>query len=270
MSLVTSLRLTLPPGLHSRSVWRYGSRQELTASAGVSYNKFLAKLASDINKPDGITIVTPQQGPEFIACLPVGRFYGVGRATEKKMQKLGIETGADLLPYSLGELLRIFGKAGRYFYDIARGVDRRPVVPDRVQKSLGKETTLGEDLSDRAQMLTIIGDLAERLAEILAIRQVKGQTLTLKVRYSDFSIVTRSLSRDCGIGNADEMVQIAENLLSKTDAGDRPVRLLGLILSNLGSEYAASNCAQLSLPFPSVLGPFPGGRLVLSCYWSLC
>ena len=129
----------------------------LTASAGVSYNKFLAKIASDMHKPDGLTVVTPEQAKAFIEVLPVRRFHGVGRVTEKRMQTLGILTGADLKKRPQQELDKNFGKAGQYYYQIARGIDLRPVLPNRVRKSIGKETTLSEDIADRGQIMTILG-----------------------------------------------------------------------------------------------------------------
>ncbi len=221
----------------------------LTASAGISYNKFLAKIASDVNKPDGLTLVTPEQANDFIAALPIRRFHGVGRVTEKKMQQLGINTGADLLRFSLEDLHRYFGKAGAYYYYIARGIDQRPVVPDRVRKSIGKETTLGEDLADRSRMLTILGALSEQVAETLAAKQTSGLTLTLKVKYADFQQVTRSISREQAIESSEDILALAEELLKKTDAGERSVRLLGVTVSHLTTDVPALESLQLELPF---------------------
>ncbi len=223
----------------------------LTASAGISYNKFLAKIASDVNKPDGLTLVTPEQANDFIAALPIRRFHGVGRVTEKKMQQLGINTGADLLRFSLEDLHRYFGKAGAYYYYIARGIDQRPVVPDRVRKSIGKETTLGEDLADRSRMLTILGGLSEQVAETLAAKQTSGLTLTLKVKYADFQQVTRSISREQAIESSEDILALAEELLKKTDAGEKSVRLLGVTVSHLTTDVPALESLQLELPFKS-------------------
>ncbi|WP_303722990.1 DNA polymerase IV [Malonomonas rubra] len=189
------------PGIQSATWVAQEIRQKirqttrLTASAGVSYNKFLAKLASDMKKPDGLTVVTPEQAQGVIDSLPVRRFHGIGRVTEKKMQQRGILTGADLKRHSLAELQQLFGKAGSYYYSIARGIDLRPVQPNRVRKSIGKETTLSEDIADRGQMLTIIGDLAERVAGLLQAKETSGLTLTLKVKYADFQTVTRAFTR---------------------------------------------------------------------------
>ncbi|MCD6188004.1 MAG: DNA polymerase IV [Desulfuromusa sp.] len=223
----------------------------LTASAGISYNKFLAKIASDIKKPDGLTVVTPEQAEQFIARLPIRRFHGVGRVTEKKMQNLGILTGADLRQHSLQELGKNFGKAGEYYFNIARGIDLRPVVPNRVRKSIGKETTLTEDTADHGQMLTIIGDLAEKVATLLQTKQTSGLTLTLKIKYSDFQIVTRSISREQPIETAEEILLLSEKLLQKTEAGERSVRLLGVTISHLTTEMPADEPLQLELPFRS-------------------
>lgn len=146
-------------------------KTSLTASAGVSYNKFLAKIASDVKKPNGLTVVTPEEAESFIAQLLIRRFHGVGRVTEKKMQKLGILTGADLRQHSLAELNKNFGKAGQYYFNIARGIDLRPVMPNRIRKSIGKETTLSEDITDIAQMLTIIGKAGEPVAILSAYKK---------------------------------------------------------------------------------------------------
>lgn len=224
------------------------TRTSLTASAGVSYNKFLAKIASDVDKPAGLTVVTPTQAPAFIARLPVRRFHGIGRVTEKRLLARGIATGADLRDCSLEELSRLFGKSGPYFYDIARGIDRRPVVPNRIRKSIGKETTLAEDCADTAQMLTILGGLAERVAALLKARETAGLTLTLKLKYADFQSVTRSHTGSEPIDAAGQMLSLAEELLAKTEAGRKPVRLLGLTVSQLTSEVPLDEL-QLELPF---------------------
>lgn len=222
---------------------------KLTASAGVSYNKFLAKLASDMQKPAGLTVIPPEQAEAVIDGLPVRRFHGIGRVTEKKMQARGILTGADLKLRTQAELDRLFGKAGSYYYNIARGIDLREVQPNRVRKSIGKETTLSEDIADRGLMLTILGELAEKVAALLRAKDTSGLTLTLKVKYADFQIVTRSVTRAEPIEQAAEMLQLAEDLLGKTGAGDRAVRLLGLTISGLTTDIPADEPLQLELPF---------------------
>ncbi len=222
---------------------------QLTASAGVSYNKFLAKIASDMNKPAGLTVITPQQAAAFIAELPVRRFHGVGRVTEKRLQNRGILTGADLKQRSRQELDKYFGKSGGYFYNIARGIDLREVQPNRVRKSIGKETTLKEDIADRGQMLTILGDLAERVAALVQAKETAGLTLTLKVKYADFQIATRSVTREEPIEQAAQMLFLAEELLAKTEAGERAVRLLGITISGLTTDILAEELLQMELPF---------------------
>ncbi len=221
----------------------------LTASAGVSYNKFLAKLASDMQKPDGLTVVTPEQAQAVIDGLPVRRFHGIGRVTEKRMRNLGILTGADLKLRSQQELEKFFGKAGSYYFHIARGIDWREVVPNRVRKSIGKETTLSEDIADRGQMLTILDELAVKVAALLQAKDTDGLTLTLKVKYANFQQVTRSVTCDQPLTDAAHMLMLAEELLQKTAAGERPVRLLGLTVSGLTSEIPLAESLQLELPF---------------------
>ena len=229
-------------------------RTRLSASAGVSYNKFLAKIASDVNKPAGLTVITPEQAEDFIAELAVRRFHGVGRVTEQRLLARGIETGADLRRRSLAELERLFGKSGKYFYGIVRGIDTRPVMPNRVRKSIGKEDTLAEDCADKGQLLTILGDLAQRVAALVKARGTSGLTLTLKVKYGDFQTVTRSHSQAEPIEEAETMLALAEQLLDKTEAGPRPVRLLGLTVSNLTTDIPLAISPQLELPFPDCRG----------------
>ena len=243
------------PGIRSATWVAQQIRREilattgLTASAGVSYNKFLAKLASDMQKPDGLTVITPERAQGVIDALPVRRFHGIGRVTEQRLQNFGILTGADLKQRSREELTKYFGKAGGYYFDIAHGIDLRPVEPNRLRKSIGAETTLAEDIAETGQMLTILGELARKIATLLQVKQTAGLTLTLKVRYADFQIVTRSVTREEPIEGEDDMLQLAEKLLVKTAAGKRPVRLLGLTISHLTTEIPANESLQLELPF---------------------
>lgn len=222
----------------------------LTASAGVSYNKFLAKLASDMQKPAGLTVVTPDQAQALIDTLPVRRFHGIGRVTEKRMQTRNILTGSDLKSCSQADLEKWFGKAGSYYYNIARGIDLRPVKPNRVRKSIGKETTLSEDIADKGQMLTVLGALAEQVAALVQAKETSGLTLTLKVKYADFQQVTRSITGELPIEGTAEMLRLAENLLTNTEAGERAVRLLGITISGLTTDIPAEEPLQLELPFP--------------------
>jgi len=205
----------------------------LTASAGVSYNKFLAKVASDFNKPDGITVVTPKMAQNFIDKLPIRKFFGVGKVTEKKMLSMGIRTGADLRKLGRLELEHLFGKSGEYFYEISHGIDSRPVTPYRTRKSIGQEITLGKDIDDINSMLSILQDIARELEDDMQQRKLSGRTVTLKLKYHDFKSITRSITLEERTNNADIIMEHIRKLLEKTDAGAKKIRLLGITLSNL-------------------------------------
>ncbi len=205
----------------------------LTASAGVSYNKFLAKQASDLDKPDGLSVITPDQGAAFVAALPVGCFHGVGRATEARMHALGIHTGADLLGWSLHALQDAFGKRAPFYYGIARGVDERPVQPTRERKSIGAETTFRRDLADTADMRAALEPLAAKVAEGLAGKGLQARTLTLKVKYADFELITRRRTTDVPLRGVRQMMPLLGRLLEETEVDRRAVRLLGVTASGL-------------------------------------
>lgn len=225
------------------------SRTGLTASAGISFNKFLAKVASDVNKPDGITVVPPHGADRFIDRLPIRKFYGVGRATEEKMRAMGIRTGADLKQFRKEDLVRRFGKAGIYFYDIAHGQDHRPVNANRVRKSISKETTFSEDIEGRARMIGVFMQLAGDIEALVKKHGVSGMTLTIKIRYSDFRSITRSVTLDRPITDAHTMTAHACRLLDGTDACEKRVRLLGMGISNFDSLRPPGVSRQLPLPF---------------------
>jgi DNA polymerase-4 len=222
----------------------------LTASAGVSFNKFLAKVASDCNKPDGITVITPEQAPAFINQLPIRKFFGVGKVTEERMHQLGIKTGADLKKFSLERLTDLFGKAGNYYYHIAHGQDNRRVEPDRIRKSYGKETTLEMDIDDTDQMLAILDGLARKVVDGLHREGRQGLTLALKIKYHDFKTVTRSVTGSEPFTDAELIMDHLQQLLANTEAGDTKVRLLGLSVSNfLDDQRNHGGWVQLPLPF---------------------
>jgi len=223
-------------------------KTKLTASAGVSFNKFIAKVASDFNKPNGITVVTPNEADLFLESLPIGKFFGVGKVTKSKMNALGIYKGADLKKFSKNELISNFGKAGSFFYDIVRGIDSRPVITYRRRKSIGKETTLIEDINDHQTMLNIIRDLTYEVSERLIKYNLFARTLTLKVKYYNFEQVTRSVSFNQITNNAEYFLDHLPALLKTTDAGKKKVRLLGVSVSNL-NDSDSLNYYQLSLPF---------------------
>lgn len=205
----------------------------LTASAGVSYNKFLAKIASDMDKPDGLYVIKPGEGEAFIEKLPIGRFFGVGKATEAKMKQLNIHTGADLKNWSRVDLAAHFGKASGYYYEIARGIDRRQVNSHRIRKSISKETTFGEDLDDVEAMRTHLLTLAEEVSGLLEKKRIGAHTLTIKVKYADFTQVTRSQTFEQPLFTLSDVSGHLRTLLAKTDAGPHKVRLLGVGVSNL-------------------------------------
>jgi len=220
----------------------------LTASAGVSYNKFLAKLASDQRKPDGLFVVTPAMGPAFVEALPVGRFHGVGPATAAKMNRLGIATGADLRAQSLAFLQQHFGKAGRFYYWIARGVDERPVRPDRIRKSIGAENTFFEDLSDFAALREALLPILEKLWRHCESAGTSGRTVTLKVKYADFRQITRSRSLPRPVASRAELEETSLALLAPLLPPEKGIRLLGVTLSALTGEEAEAAGAETETP----------------------
>jgi len=223
---------------------------QLTASAGVSFNKFLAKVASDVNKPHGITTIPPEQALSFLSALPIGRFYGVGKITEQKMNRLGIHTGGDLFAWSEERLVFYFGKAGSFLYNIVRGIDNRPVEPHRIRKSIGSETTLAFDTNDIDEMRQILEELCQDIEKTLNNKKCGGYTLTLKVRFQDFTTVTRSQTLRTPLFTKHDMLLIIPKLLSSTSAGERKVRLLGVSVSRLTTEKRTPR--QLPLPFPQL------------------
>ena len=210
----------------------------LTASAGVSFNKFLAKVASEVNKPNGLTVVTPKKAAAFIDHLSIGKFYGVGKVTEQKMHDLGIKTGADLKKMSEEDLVKHFGKVGRFYYNIVRTIDDREVNPHRTRKSIGQERTLDQDIDDTNEMLRILEKMAVSLEEYMKKRQIKGRTISLKIKYFDFKSITRCITLEEPVYEAEIMMKAAAELLTKTEAGKIKVRLLGISLSNLVSSSA--------------------------------
>lgn len=235
----------------------------LTASAGVSCNKFLAKVASGWNKPNGLTVIPPERAQTFIAELPIGAFYGVGKVTEKKMLAHGIRIGADLLRFSREEMATLFSKSGLFFYDIARGQDQRPVEPVRVRKSIGAETTFPVDILEFAKVTDILAELADEVAGCLRRKETGGRTLTLKVRYADFTTITRSCTVPQGFAAAADILAQLPRLLAMTEAGRRKIRLLGLSVSNLAGteDDGVASRRQLPLPHPPGIAtglPFAG------------
>ena len=206
----------------------------LTASAGISYNKFLAKLASDHRKPNGQFVIPPEKGSAFVESLPVGRFHGVGPATEAKMKRLGIQTGADLKAQSLEFLQQYFGKAGPYYFAISRGQDERRVVPDRPRKSVGSETTFSQDLGKLAEVVDGVKSVLDDVWGYCERTGVAGRTVTVKIKYADFQIVTRSRTLPAPVATREELERTSVELVHSIFPLEKKVRLLGVSLSNMG------------------------------------
>lgn len=214
---------------------------ELSASAGISKNKFLAKMATGLNKPDGLTVILPEHAKEFVEELSIEKFHGIGRVTALKMRELGVHTGADLRARSLSQLVEQFGKVGRFYYGIARGEDDRPVQANRIRKSVGAETTFVKDLSDREILVQELEAIAQTLHQRLERHQASGRTLTLKLKFSDYQQITRSRTQTISIRDYETIWSIAQDLFSGIELNDRHLRLVGLSLSNL------SHAEQLEL-----------------------
>lgn len=221
----------------------------LTASAGISVNKFLAKVASDYNKPNGQKTIHPSQIIDFMEKLPIEKFYGIGKVTANKMHEMHIFNGKDLKEKSLDELTRLFGKSGSYYYNVVRGSHKSEVKPHRIQKSVGVEETFWENLLDEEAVFKQLKLISEDLEERLARKEIKGKTLTLKIKYKDFSVYTRSKTQEVYYGHAQDFYETAQNLWELRPY-DKPVRLLGLSISNLNTQEKKQISVQLKIPFP--------------------
>lgn len=220
----------------------------LTASAGVSFNKFIAKVASDINKPDGIKVIEPHEAQAFLDNLPVEKFHGVGRVTAARMHKMGFRTGADLKRLSEIEMAERFGKVGRYYFRIVRARDDRPVRPNRGRKSIGAERTFRNDIATESGMLRKIDELAAIVYGVMEGKNNFGRTVTLKMKTPDFRIYTRSRSFGGELRKLSDLRAAARQLLHENVAEIPVVRLLGVSVSNLEREQAGEGW-QLELPF---------------------
>jgi DNA polymerase-4 len=211
---------------------RIFAETELTASAGISYNKFLAKIASDYKKPNGLFAILPEQAMEFIGALNIEKFYGIGAKTALRFKEIGVNNGADLLKLEEKYLVGNFGKAGKYFYNIARGIDEREVVPHHELKSLGAENTFDTDTLDETRMLQELQDLAKTVAERLNKKDAKGKTVTLKIKYHDFEIRSRSITYKDHLFKEWQILEAAVHLLFTPEFPKKEVRLLGITISN--------------------------------------
>ncbi len=246
---VTHNLVAEPSAIAIAQAIRHDIHQEtqLTASAGVSINKFLAKIASDMDKPDGLYVIRPAQAAAFVATLPIDKFHGIGRVTAAKMHQLGIHTGAELKEWSEADLVKNFGKVGRFYYRVARGQDDRPVNPNRIRKSIGAEKSFSPDLETRSQMTLALSDLAARVGRRAQEQDRGGHTLTLKVKYSDYRQVTRSYTQVQPIRATTDIQQLGETLLQQHLELPAKVRLLGLALSNLEPLPSEIQYVQLAL-----------------------
>nr|AID56286.1 DNA polymerase IV [Leptospira sp. GIMC2001] len=212
---------------------RIKEKTNLTASCGVAYNKFLAKIASDWKKPDGIFVIRPGEGSSFLAELPIGKFHGVGKVTEEKMKRMGIHKGNDLLPFSREEMIHRFGKVGNFYYDIVRGNDYRVVSASRERKSLGIEDTFSKDSNDSEFLILELEKLADGLCKRMESKDIRGRSITVKIKYSDFTVKSMTRSYSYWLDNQEEICNISKELFFQLWDGKGSLRLLGLSLTNL-------------------------------------
>ena len=226
---------------------RIRRQTELTASAGVSVNKMLAKIASDYRKPDGLFTIAPSEVEAFVAALPVERFFGIGAVTAERMHRMGIHTGADLRQWDEAALVQRFGKAGHAYYGYARGVDEREVEPHRVRKSVGAETTFAEDTDDRTRLSMELAAVREEVWNRIQRHEFRGKTAVLKLKYDDFRQITRSKTLFTAIDSDEALCRVSEELLAGVDFHGRKVRLIGLTVGN--TPEACADCVQLRFDF---------------------
>src|SRR5215203_1321220 len=247
---VTEDKLSIGSAIDIANAIKKAIKEELnlTASAGVSINKFVAKVASDMKKPDGLTFIGPSKIESFVAGLPVEKFYGVGRVTAEKMKNMNIHTGGDLKKMSEAELITHFGKVGKFYYHIVRGIDNRPVEPNQETKSIGAEDTFPEDLIGFDEMSQHLEKIAPDVHKRLREHGLKGRTITLKIKYSDFKIITRSRSFPEPIDNLTLIIATAQELLISTEPDEVKVRLLGISVSNFGEKTVVRKTLPGQLP----------------------
>lgn len=225
------------------------SQTGLTASAGVSFNKFLSKIASDYNKPDGLFVIKPSDAEAFVEKLPIEKFFGVGRVTAERMHRMGIRNGLDLKHLTKAELVASFGKMGHAFYGYARAIDPRVVEAQHLRRSLGTETTFSENLTDNKDLLLCLQELTEELMRRIGKSEFKGRSLSLKIKYEDFKIVSRSYTASGYITDSQTLFKIGRKLLQEAEVS-KPVRLMGLSLKTAASDRSLwKSNLQLSIPF---------------------
>lgn len=219
-------------------------KTRLTCSAGVSYNKFLAKIGSDLKKPDGLTVITKENAREILFALPISKFHGIGKVTAARMKKMDIHTGEDLYQRSLAEMIRVFGKAGFFYYNVVRGIDQRDVISSWDPKSISCENTFSEDIGDLNDLLLRLRKLADRLSNRMKRKNIQGQNLILKIKYANFEIVSRSLNLPHLSNDRESLYHYGEQLLIANWDSFRKVRLLGLGVGKLDCD---GDCSQLEL-----------------------
>ena len=227
---------------------RIKASTQLTASAGISVNKFLAKTATDIDKPDGLTLIAPDEAVGFVEKLPIEKFFGIGKVTAAKMRQLGIKDGMGLKAWPEEALVSRFGKVGRYYYKIARAIDERAVNPNRIRKSIGAENTFNKDLSGEEEALEALMGIAKVLAGRLHRAQAKGKTLTIKVKNADFTQITRSKTLDDWIDNESKILDAMQLIFATVAWEGMQIRLLGLAISNLYEPHPGQ-AQQLTIDF---------------------
>ncbi|MGG6265393.1 DNA polymerase IV [Leptolyngbya sp. AN03gr2] len=248
---VTENKLGIPSATWIANEIRQQIYQEigLTASAGISINKFLAKMASGMNKPNGSYLIAPNDAIAFVEQLPIEKFHGIGQVTAAKMHQLGIKTGAELKQWSETDLVQQFGKIGRFYFRIARAEDDRPVQPNRVLKSVGAETTFEKDLDEIEAMRQALELIAQTVGNRLRSKRTSGRTVTLKVKFASYEQITRSRTELMPITATERILELAQALLPIAELHDRKVRLLGISISNLGESKDNGVFQQLALPF---------------------
>ncbi len=247
---VTENKIGLPSAtLIAREIkQKIKERTQLTASAGISYNKFLAKTASDMDKPDGLYVILPKDALDFISKLPVHKFYGIGKVTAEKMNKVGIFTGYDLRKRALDDLVRLFGKSGRYYYEVSRGEDNRRVNPTRERKSVSAENTYEKDLTNLSAVTEALDNLAQTVHKRLAKGENWGKTITIKIKYADFHQITRSKTTTHPMTTIDQLQRLHREIFNQEELLTKSIRLLGLGVSNFDEEKVSTG-RQLTFDF---------------------
>jgi len=243
-------RLATKIAQHIRA--RIRDELHLTASAGVGPNKFIAKIASDLKKPDGLVVIPPEKVFDFVGSLPVEKLWGVGPATAQRLHSRGIQKAGDIRQFPINQMEHWFGRFGRFLHQLSHGIDDRPVSPDRVAKSRGAETTFAQDVRDKNQLTATLKDLSLEVSESLQRLERLARTIVLKVRYSDFTTLTRSRTTGEKLQSAESILAVALSLIENTEAGRRPVRLVGISATGLWDPTQPStedDSQQLQLNF---------------------